>query len=148
MEKLNCYVKTFRDHFYQFGEIRSVTMVARQQCAFVQFVSRGSAEQAAEKSFNKLIIKGRRLNIKWGRAQGQQPMIRQEEEEAHHLPPVPGLPGGKYFCLVKLMKSISQGYVIWLTGIELHATWNSFSLYFLAIGILWHEQEVHFSKYD
>ena len=52
------------------------------------------------------------------------------------------------FCLVKLMKSISQGYVIWLTGSEFHATWNSLTLYFLAIVVLWHEQELHFSKYD
>ncbi len=50
------YVSTFRDHFYQFGEIRSVTMVSRQQCAFVQFTTRSSAEAAAEKSFNKLIL--------------------------------------------------------------------------------------------
>ena len=48
-----------RDHFYQFGEIRSITMVSRQQCAFVQFTTRTSAENAAEKSFNKLIMQVR-----------------------------------------------------------------------------------------
>lgn len=58
---------SFRNHFYQFGEIRTVTVVQRQQCAFIQFATRQAAEVAAEKSFNKLIVNGRRLNVKWGR---------------------------------------------------------------------------------
>lgn len=57
----------FRSHFYQFGEIRTITIVQRQQCAFIQFATRQAAEMAAEKSFNKLIINGRRLTVKWGR---------------------------------------------------------------------------------
>lgn len=57
-----------RNHFYQFGEIRTITIVQRQQCAFIQFATRQAAETAAEKSFNKLIINGRRLNVKWGRS--------------------------------------------------------------------------------
>eukprot|EP00064_Thunnus_orientalis_P015430 superscaffoldBa00002859_g15482 len=55
-----------KSHFYQFGEIRTITIVQRQQCAFIQFATRQSAEMAAEKSFNKLIINGRRLTVKWG----------------------------------------------------------------------------------
>lgn len=83
-----------RDHFYQFGEIRSVTMVGRQQCAFVQFTNRISAEAAAEKSFNKLILNGRRLNIKWGRSQAQAITApKKGEEDEGLLEPVPGLPG-------------------------------------------------------
>jgi len=82
-----------RDNFYQFGEIRSITMVSRQQCAFIQFTSRSSAEHASEKLFNKLIVKGRRLNIKWGRAQAQQSAVRKDgEAEGHQLEPVAGLP--------------------------------------------------------
>lgn len=61
------YLYPFRNHFYQFGEIRTITVVQRQQCAFIQFATRQSAEVAAEKSFNKLIVNGRRLNVKWGR---------------------------------------------------------------------------------
>ncbi|OXA63285.1 pre-mRNA-splicing factor RBM22 [Folsomia candida] len=60
-----------RDHFYQFGEIRSISMVAKQQCAFVQFTKRESAELASEKSFNKLILLGRRLTVRWGRGGGK-----------------------------------------------------------------------------
>ena len=87
-----------RDQFYQYGEIRSLSIVPRQQCAFIQYVSRHSAEQAAEKSFNKVIIKGRRLNIKWGRAQAQQQEIKgvTDQDKAPQLAPVPGLPPCEY----------------------------------------------------
>ncbi|XP_008468627.3 pre-mRNA-splicing factor RBM22 [Diaphorina citri] len=80
-----------RDHFYQFGEIRSVTILSKQQCAFIQYTSRPAAEAAVEHSFNKVILGGRRLNIKWGRAQAN----RGEDtaELKVRLEPVPGLPG-------------------------------------------------------
>ena len=73
-----------------------MNVVSKQQCAFVQFTNRASAEVAAEKSFNKLIINGRRLNIKWGRSQGLQAVPRPPVGEIEMpLEPVPGLPGGK-----------------------------------------------------
>lgn len=47
---------------------------------------------AAEKTFNKLILGGRRLTIKWGRSQGRQgPTIGHQLIDP--LEPVPGLPG-------------------------------------------------------
>ena len=46
-------------------------MVPRQQCAFIQFVNREDAEQASERTYNKLILQGRRLVIKWGKSQGK-----------------------------------------------------------------------------
>ncbi len=82
----------FRDHFYQFGEIRSITMVPKQQCAFVCFTNRYSAETAAERSFNKLILKGRRLKILWGKSQGAK--SAPGKEGGAKLTPVPGLPEG------------------------------------------------------
>ncbi|GLG96642.1 hypothetical protein R5R35_010434 [Gryllus longicercus] len=88
--------KELRDHFYQYGEIRSITLVARQQCAFIQFTSRTAAEQAAERTFNKLILAGRRLTIKWGRSQARQPSASARGEGLdgmEELEPVPGLPG-------------------------------------------------------
>lgn len=85
--------ENLRDHFYQFGEIRSITIVAKQQCAFVQFTNRIAAEKAAEKSFNKVIIQGQRVNIKWGRSQAQaQTAIEEKVREGRKLDPVPGLP--------------------------------------------------------
>uniref|UniRef100_A0A672RVX7 Pre-mRNA-splicing factor RBM22 n=1 Tax=Sinocyclocheilus grahami TaxID=75366 RepID=A0A672RVX7_SINGR len=85
-----------RNHFYQFGEIRTITIVQRQQCAFIQFATRQGAETAAEKSFNKLIINGRRLNVKWGRSQAARGKEREQDgvtESGIRLEPVPGLPG-------------------------------------------------------
>ncbi|KAG1669556.1 Pre-mRNA-splicing factor RBM22 [Nymphon striatum] len=83
-----------RDYFYQFGEIRSISVVTRQQCAFIQFTTRTAAENAAEQSFNKLIIKGRRLTIKWGKSQAKTGTgMLGEEDDGKRLEPVPGLPG-------------------------------------------------------
>ncbi|XP_052752298.1 pre-mRNA-splicing factor RBM22 [Galleria mellonella] len=81
-----------RAHFYQYGEIRSLTLVPRAQCAFVQYTTRSAAEHAAEKTFNRLVIGGKRLTIKWGKSQGRQG-INDKNESAPVLEPVPGLPG-------------------------------------------------------
>ncbi|XP_077103339.1 pre-mRNA-splicing factor RBM22-like [Siphateles boraxobius] len=83
-----------RNHFYQFGEIRAITLVERQQCAFVQFVTRQGAELAVEKSFNKLIINGLRLVVKWGHSQAVKGSAAREgfSETGTRLHPVPGLP--------------------------------------------------------
>ncbi|KAJ8866500.1 hypothetical protein PR048_032343 [Dryococelus australis] len=88
--------KELRDHFYQYGEIRSITLVPRQQCAFIQFTHRTAAEQAADCTFNKLILGGRRLTIRWGRSQAKQgstQTVEGAEETTEELEPVPGLPG-------------------------------------------------------
>jgi len=61
-------------------------------CGFVQFTSRQAAEMAAEKTFNKLVMKGRRLTIRWGRPQAQQNVTGQMGEGGRKLDPVPGLP--------------------------------------------------------
>ena len=47
-----------RDHFYQFGEICNLHIVAKQKCAFVTYTTREAAEKAADSSFNKLIVNG------------------------------------------------------------------------------------------
>lgn len=100
-----------RDYFYQFGELRSITMVPRQNCAFVCFTSRAAAETAAERSFNKLILKGRRLKIMWGKSQGQQPAPGKQGGTS--LAPVPGLPGGKY-CVVALLTHFFPTYNVFV----------------------------------
>ena len=62
-------------------------MVAKQACAFVQFTKRSAAEIAAQKSFNKLFIKGRKLTIRWGKSQG-----KMQDSSAEGGSNVPGLP--------------------------------------------------------
>ncbi|XP_065887037.1 pre-mRNA-splicing factor RBM22-like [Dysidea avara] len=83
-----------KSHFYQFGEIQSVTLVSKQNCAFVNFASRSAAEAAAEKSANKLTIRGQRLKVLWGKSMSAfeksitvQPTQPQDYVEAIPLPP-------------------------------------------------------------
>merc|ERR1719497_94664 len=64
--------KDIRDKFYVFGEIRSIKMVPKQCCAFVTFVKRENAEEAASKLYRVLEINGKRANLMWGRPQATQ----------------------------------------------------------------------------
>ncbi|KAG5684117.1 hypothetical protein PVAND_013361 [Polypedilum vanderplanki] len=86
-----------RDQFYQYGEIRNVTLVPKQQCAFVQFTKRSSAELAAEKTFNKLVLGGKKLSIRWAYSQAKQATATSSSSQLRpridpRLDPVPGLP--------------------------------------------------------
>jgi pre-mRNA-splicing factor RBM22/SLT11 len=96
--------KDLKDYFYQFGEIRSVTLVGKQNCAFVTYTNRSATEAAIEKSFNKLVLHGQRLTIRWGKSQSKRAAAAlgsAEEERGMRLAPVPGLPVGSpdYFNL-------------------------------------------------
>lgn len=62
-----------RDNFYAHGEIESVKIVLQRACAFVTYTTREAAEKAAEELSNKLVIKGVRLKLMWGRPQTQKP---------------------------------------------------------------------------
>ncbi|RKO87716.1 hypothetical protein BDK51DRAFT_9016, partial [Blyttiomyces helicus] len=53
--------------FYAFGEIRSIVVIAKSKCAFVNFATRAAAELAVEKSYNNLNIRGKVLRVQWGR---------------------------------------------------------------------------------
>jgi len=64
-----------KNAFYAYGEIRSITLVAKQGCAFIQFTKRSSAELAADKTFNKLLIRGSKVTIRWGKSHGKTPTI-------------------------------------------------------------------------
>lgn len=92
--------KDLRDYFYQFGEIRTVSVVNKQNCAFVTFTSRQATETAIEKSFNKLTLKGQRLTVRWGKSQAKRGAAGGDDEPgAKRLAPVPGLPPPDYFNL-------------------------------------------------
>ncbi|KAL1368382.1 hypothetical protein HN51_022517 [Arachis hypogaea] len=78
-----------RDHFYAHGEIESIKMVLQRACAFVTYTTREGAEKAAEELSNKLVIKGLRLKLMWGRPQTAKPesdgsdQARQQAAVAH-----------------------------------------------------------------
>ena len=57
-------------------------------CAFIQFTKRSSAELAAEKTFNKLLIRGSKVTIRWGKSHGKTPSLTSNPEMA--LDMVPG----------------------------------------------------------
>lgn len=69
-----------RDHFYAHGEIESVRMVLQRACAFVTYTTREGAEKAAEELSNKLVIKGLRLKLMWGRPQAPRPEAEGSDE--------------------------------------------------------------------
>ncbi|WCJ28820.1 Pre-mRNA-splicing factor RBM22 [Euphorbia peplus] len=73
-----------RDNFYAHGEIESVKMVPQRAIAFVSYTTREGAEKAADELSNKLVIKGLRLKLMWGRPQA--PKLESEgTEEARQL---------------------------------------------------------------
>jgi pre-mRNA-splicing factor RBM22/SLT11 len=67
-----------RDQFYAHGEIESIRMVLQRACAFVTCTTREGADKAAEELANKLVIKGVRLKLMWGKPQAPKP----EDDEA------------------------------------------------------------------
>nr|CAH8873116.1 unnamed protein product [Trichobilharzia regenti] len=87
--------KDLRDHFYQFGELRSVNLHAKQRCAFIQFTTRSAAERAAERTYDRLILGGHRLTVNWGKSPAALAAANSHlsaETGDISLPPVPGLP--------------------------------------------------------
>ena len=88
----------FRDYFYQFGEIRSINIASAKSCAFVCYTTRMAAEFAADRSFNKAIVNGKRLKVSWGRSQEERSGGKDDKDKnSKQYAPVPGLPGGKFF---------------------------------------------------
>lgn len=86
--------KDLRDVFYQYGEIRNITHVAHQNCAFIQYTTRAAAEIAAESTYGRLMLGGQKLNVRWGHAQA-----RKDKETTSlaamketKMKPMPGLP--------------------------------------------------------
>ncbi|XP_073154481.1 zinc finger CCCH domain-containing protein 49-like [Henckelia pumila] len=62
-----------RDNFYAHGEIESIKMVIQRACAFVTYTTREGTERAAEELANKLVIKGLRMKLLWGKPQAPKP---------------------------------------------------------------------------
>ncbi|KAJ7521479.1 hypothetical protein O6H91_19G056200 [Diphasiastrum complanatum] len=64
-----------KDQFYAYGEIESIRLVPQRACAFITYTNREASEKAAEHLANKLVIKGLRLKLMWGRPQMPKPEI-------------------------------------------------------------------------
>uniref|UniRef100_A0A0D6QXK5 C3H1-type domain-containing protein n=1 Tax=Araucaria cunninghamii TaxID=56994 RepID=A0A0D6QXK5_ARACU len=71
-----------RDNFYAYGEIESIRLVLQRACAFVTYTTREGAEKAAEQMSNKLVIKGLRLKLLWGKPQVPKSEAENQGDEA------------------------------------------------------------------
>lgn len=60
--------------------------MSKLKCAFVQFVKRQGAENAAAKTINNCVVRGRVLRVQWGRSKKNG---GGGEGETPDLPPVP-----------------------------------------------------------
>ena len=68
-------VRTF---FSQFGQIRSLVCSHRSHCAFVNYLTRASAEDCAKHCQGKTVINGCPLRIRWGKPKPLDNMDREE----------------------------------------------------------------------
>lgn len=95
--------KEVRDKFYVFGEIRSIRMAPRQSCAFVTFVKREVAEEAAAKTHRVLEIKEKKVHVTWGRpqvtpaAQASAEMAASMSSGSAVVPGMPPIPSGSTY---------------------------------------------------
>jgi pre-mRNA-splicing factor RBM22/SLT11 len=75
-----------RDAFYTHGELAGVRKVASRFCAFVTFTERSASEKAAEALHNKLVVKGVRLRLMWGRGGQAQRGPQQPHDPMQPIP--------------------------------------------------------------
>lgn len=57
------------DHFYAHGEIETLRLAPQRACAFVTRTTGDGAENAAGELSNRLVVKGLRLKLQWGKTQ-------------------------------------------------------------------------------
>ncbi|KAJ3042707.1 RNA binding motif protein 22 [Rhizophlyctis rosea] len=62
-----------RNFFYAFGELKSVVVVHKSRCAFINYVTRSAAELAVERAYNNCNIKDHVLRVQWGKPRPQGP---------------------------------------------------------------------------
>lgn len=65
--------KDIRNYFYAFGEIKSVVIIHKTKCAFINFTTRAGAELAVEKSYNNCNINDHVIKVQWGKSKPQGP---------------------------------------------------------------------------
>jgi len=69
--------------FYAFGEIKSVVVVHKSKCAFVNFTTRVGAELAFEKTGGGINIQGIPLRVSWAKSR---PVGARSEQNAEPVP--------------------------------------------------------------
>ncbi|KAI8138047.1 hypothetical protein BJV82DRAFT_632404 [Fennellomyces sp. T-0311] len=87
-----------REYFGTYGQVKSVVVVHRSKCAFVNFATRSAAELAAQSIADAgLTIKSRALRVAWGKARPQGPKSEKKSSSvglgAMQPPPPPSVSG-------------------------------------------------------
>lgn len=67
-----------REHFAQFGALRSVVCSHRSHCAFLNYMTREDAEAAAAGCQGRAVVKGVPLRVQWGRPKPLDNLDREE----------------------------------------------------------------------
>lgn len=57
--------QALRDVFYVHGELKSVRISRRSECAFIEYVARAGAETALRDTMGKLVIGDARMRVRW-----------------------------------------------------------------------------------
>ena len=70
-----------RTYFTQYGTLRSLVCSHRSHCAFVNYMSRESAEQAAAACEGKAIVQGVPLRVQWGKPKPLDSLDRDQRME-------------------------------------------------------------------
>lgn len=70
-----------REHFTQFGALRSLVCSHRSHCAFVNYMERAGAEKAAESCQGRALVKGVPLRVQWGKPKPLDNMDRDQRME-------------------------------------------------------------------
>ena len=70
-----------RTHFAQYGQLRSVICSHRSHCAFMNYMTRESAEKAAAACQGRAVIKGVPLRVQWGKPKPLDNMDRDKRME-------------------------------------------------------------------
>jgi len=83
-----------QDQMYAYGEIKSVVVARKSQCAFVNYVTRAAAELAAEACHNGLLVRDVRLKVAWGKARPLGPSENKDNESGKSGEMVAPLPPG------------------------------------------------------
>ncbi|KAI9292115.1 hypothetical protein K502DRAFT_325965 [Neoconidiobolus thromboides FSU 785] len=84
-----------KKHFETYGSIKSVIIVAKAKCAFVNFTDREGAEKAAKNSLN-VEIKSHPVQVAWAKPKPKGPQTEIKEKDNSEttssslLPPPPG----------------------------------------------------------
>jgi RNA recognition motif-containing protein len=80
-----------RGVIYPFGQIASFHLLRSAKCAFVEYVDRQAAEEAASQLHKALVVLGRSLSVNWARPKVQEGVGQSSASSSSVMPPPPGM---------------------------------------------------------